>query len=102
MIFTTVLSASTAHSKPEDSNLHVAQNMRILLTVLLSACQEQQQDVSMCCGAAAGFHAAIGTFFIFYLISIATMLQMSAVYRLLASASPNTDIGTAAGNSKTF
>ncbi|CAL8463057.1 g2591 [Coccomyxa elongata] len=44
-----------------------------------------------------GFHAAIGTFFIFYLICIATMLQMSAVYRLLASASPNTDIGTAAG-----
>ncbi|BDA47962.1 ABC transporter G family member 36 [Coccomyxa sp. Obi] len=44
-----------------------------------------------------GFHAAPGTFFIFYLICIATMLQMSAVYRLLASASPNTDIGTAAG-----
>ncbi|KAK9907686.1 hypothetical protein WJX75_008105 [Coccomyxa subellipsoidea] len=44
-----------------------------------------------------GFHAAPSTFFTFYLICIATMLQMSAVYRLLASACPNTDIGTAAG-----
>lgn len=50
----------------------------------------------MCC-CSAGFHAAPSTFFTFYLISIATMLQMSAVYRLLASACPNTDIGTAAG-----
>lgn len=56
----------------------------------------------MCCACCAGFHAAIGTFFIFYLICIATMLQMSAVYRLLASASPNTDIGTAAGKSEVF
>ena len=45
----------------------------------------------------AGFFPSAGYFFTFYLICIASMILMSAVYRLLAAASPNMDIASATG-----
>ena len=45
----------------------------------------------------AGFFRGAGYFFTFYLICISSMIQMSAVYRLLAAASPNMDIASATG-----
>ena len=45
----------------------------------------------------AGFYRSAGHYFTFYLICICSMLQMSAVYRLMAAASPNMDIASAAG-----
>ena len=51
-----------------------------------------------CVGASsAGFFRGAGHFFTFYLICISSMIQMSAVYRLLAAASPNMDIASATG-----
>ena len=49
------------------------------------------------CAFFAGFFARAGYFFTFYLICIASMILMSAVYRLLAAASPNMDIASATG-----
>lgn len=48
-------------------------------------------------GSPAGFFRGAGYFFTFYLICISSMIQMSAVYRLLAAASPNMDIASATG-----
>ena len=45
----------------------------------------------------AGFYRSAGCFFTFYLVCVGSMLQMSAVYRLMAAASPNMDIASAAG-----
>ena len=45
----------------------------------------------------AGFYRSAGCFFTFYLICVGSMLQMSAIYRLMAAASPNMDIASAAG-----
>ena len=45
----------------------------------------------------AGFFKGAGYFFTFYVICISSMIQMSAVYRLLAAASPNMDIASATG-----
>ena len=52
------------------------------------------------CDFLAGFYPSAGYFFTFYLICIASMILMSAVYRLLAAASPNMDIASATGASQ--
>ena len=49
---------------------------------------------SMC---PAGFYRSAGCFFTFYLICVGSMLQMSAIYRQMAAASPNMDIASATG-----
>ena len=52
------------------------------------------------CDFLEGFYPSAGYFFTFYLICIASMILMSAVYRLLAAASPNMDIASATGASQ--
>ena len=48
----------------------------------------------------AGFYRSAGCFFTFYLVCVGSMLQMSAIYRLMAAASPNMDIASAAGEAQ--
>ena len=48
----------------------------------------------------AGFYKSAGCFFTFYLVCVGSMLQMSAIYRLMAAASPNMDIASAAGEAQ--
>lgn len=44
-----------------------------------------------------GFYHGLGYYLTFYLICISSMIQMAAMYRLLAAASPNMDIASAIG-----
>ena len=58
---------------------------------------KSRATLSQYCDFLAGFFPSAGYFFTFYLICIASMILMSAVYRLLAAASPNMDIASATG-----